>query len=93
MSFSNKGIFGAVLAIFIAFFAISLFIKILPIIAVMGLAIWGITKITKFFENKNVNKFEKTSKRNIETEVMKDENDFEYEKRSAVDVDYTEIKK
>lgn len=92
MSFSNKGILGTIIVLFIAFLAIFFFIKLLPILVIMGVAIWGIVKISKLLEGKKRHAFSSSGKDNI-SEVSKDDNVFDFEKQDVVDVEYTEIKK
>ncbi|WP_234123399.1 hypothetical protein [Clostridium hydrogenum] len=92
MSFSDKGVFGTIGVLIIAFLAIAFFIKLLPIILIMGVAIWGIVKLSKLFESKKNNKFVNNEKSNV-SEVSKDDDVFDFEKQDVVDVDYTEIKK
>lgn len=87
MSFSNKGIWGTILFVVIIFLAASLFIKLLPFIIVAGLAIWGISKISKVIENKKKDKIN-----NFKEDNFTDKHNFNSEQDDVIDVDYTEVK-
>ncbi|MFL0248891.1 hypothetical protein ACJDT4_00530 [Clostridium neuense] len=93
MSFSNKRILGTIGGLVIAFLAISLFIKILPVLLVAGVTIWGVFKITKWFENKSSRKMQTNKKDKISEEFSSIDEEFAYNKDNVVDVDYTEIRK
>ncbi|KOF57182.1 MULTISPECIES: hypothetical protein [Clostridium] len=93
MSFSNKTVLGTIGGLIIAFLAITLFIKILPVILVVGLTIWGVFKITKWFESKSNKKMEFSKKDEVTSEFSSEDKGFGYDKDNVVDVDYTEVKK
>lgn len=87
MSFSNKGIWGTILFAVVIFLVASLFIKLLPFIIVAGLAIWGISKISKVIENKKKDKIN-----NFKEDNFTDKHNFNSEQDDVIDVDYTEVK-
>ena len=87
MSFSNKGIWGTILFVVIIFLVASLFIKLLPFIIVAGLAIWGISKISKVMENKKKDKIN-----NFKEDNFTDKHNLNSEHDDVIDVDYTEVK-
>ncbi|WP_242874800.1 MULTISPECIES: hypothetical protein [Clostridium] len=87
MSFSNKGIWGTILFAVIIFIVALLFIKLLPFIIVAGLAIWGISKISKVVENKKKDKID-----NFKEDNFAGEHNFDSEQGDVIDVDYTEVK-
>lgn len=93
MSFSNKRIFSAIGILIIAILAMSLFIKILPVLLVAGVTIWGVFKITKWFENKSSGKMQNNKKDKIAEEFSSTDEEFAYDKDNVVDVDYTEIRR
>jgi|GEM_PF-2372021 len=93
MSFSNKRVFGTIGVLVIAILAISLFIKILPVLLVAGVTIWGVFKITKWFENKSSGKMQTNKKDKIAEEFSSTDEEFAYDKDNVVDVDYTEIRR
>lgn len=93
MSFSNKSVFGTIGALIIAILAISLFVKILPVILIAGVTIWGVVKITKWFENKSNGKMGSNKKEKISSEFASSDDEFGYDKENVVDVDYTEVKR
>lgn len=93
MSFSNKRILGTIGGLIIAILAITLFIKILPILLIAGVAIWGVFKITKWFENRSKGKMESIKKDKISSEFANKKGNFGYDKENVVDVDYTEVKR
>lgn len=93
MSFSNKRTLGTIGALIIAILAMSLFIKALPVLLVAGITIWGVFKITKWFENKSSGKMETNKKDKIAEEFSSTDEGFGYDKDNIVDVDYTEIKR
>lgn len=93
MSFSNKRVFGTIGALIIAILAISLFIKALPVLLIAGVTIWGVFKITKWFENKSNGKMGANKKEKISSEFASADDEFSYDKENVVDVDYTEVKR
>lgn len=93
MSFSNKRILGTIGGLVIALLAISLFIKILPVILVAGVTIWGVFKVTKWFENKSSGKMKFMKKDKISSEFTSEDKGFGYDRDNIVDVDYTEVKR
>lgn len=93
MSFSNKRALSTIGILIIAILAISLFVKILPVLLVAGVTIWGVFKITKWFENKSSGKMQTNRKDKIAEEFSSADEEFVYDKDNVVDVDYTEIKR
>ncbi|MDW8802298.1 hypothetical protein P8V03_14175 [Clostridium sp. A1-XYC3] len=89
MDFVNKNFSGAFKIVF-GILAIFVLIRIIPLLVVAGIAIWGGAKGIKYFKswkNRKINKKEKTVDYvNVEKEF------FDLSDKKIVDVDYEELK-
>ncbi|KHD37277.1 hypothetical protein NL50_08110 [Clostridium acetobutylicum] len=84
MSFLNKDIFRNIAILGIVILAALLFIKLIPVIIIGGLAIWGVSKISKM---------KKVKKKDPIDDFSKEDTTFNSDKDTIIDVDYTEVRR
>lgn len=90
MDFVNKN-FSGVFKIIIGVIIFVLFIRVLPWIALVGLVIWAITKIVKYFKNwKHGNRFKKEEVE-INSTIYDGKDNFDLSEKKIVDVEYKDV--
>lgn len=80
--------FLTVLKVIIALILINIFIKVFPMLVVVGIAGWGIVKLIKYIKNSNKN-FINNTKQKVSNTTKDD--DFDLNGKKVVDVEYEDI--
>lgn len=92
MDFVNRSFSGSV-KILLSIFAVFIFIKILPLLVVVGFVSWIGFKGYKYFKTKGKKKVGKRDNMDISESINNNEDPFDFTSKKIVDVEYEEIKK
>lgn len=93
MDFVNKNFSGA-FKIVLAIIAVIVFIRILPLLLLVGFIAWAGFKTVKYFKTRGKKKASKYEKMDVNTSINdEDDNPFDFTGKNVVDVQYEEIKK
>ncbi|WP_373844905.1 hypothetical protein [Clostridium sp.] len=88
MDFAGKN-FAVVFKVILAIIILTVFIRIVPLLAVAGVLLFLILKVRKY-KNKKGHTFEAQNKQNIKNDK---EEPFDLSHKKVIDVDYCEVKK
>ncbi|CAB1248148.1 conserved hypothetical protein [Clostridiaceae bacterium BL-3] len=82
--------FSLVCKVLLALAAVFIFIRIIPLVVITGVAVFAFFKVKKYFKNRKIDKFRHKNVNNIR---KKEDIPFDISREKIVDVDYDEIKK
>ncbi|WP_368490503.1 hypothetical protein [Clostridium sp. BJN0013] len=89
MDFAGKN-FAVVCKIILTLIIVSVFIRIVPLLAITGVLLFLILKVKKYFKNKKNYVFKNQNKQNIKKDR---EEPFDLSYKKIIDVDYHEVEK
>ncbi|KZL91228.1 hypothetical protein [Clostridium magnum] len=92
MDFVNKN-FSGTFKIIIAIAAMFVFIKILPLLLIVGLIAWTGFKGVRYFKARAHKKVNKHEKMDVSTNIDGNGDPFDFTGKNVVDVEYEEIRK
>lgn len=91
MEFINKKISG-VFKIILVIAAILIFIKIFPLLILVGIVAYGGNKLLKYIKKFKNEKIGKVEKDDIKSEVYEEQNYYDFSNKKVIDVEYEDIK-
>lgn len=92
MDFVNRNLSGA-FKIILTIMAVLIFIRILPVLLVVGVVAWGGFKGVKYLKTRGNKKANKYEKMDVNANIHDEKDSFDFTGKNVVDVEYEEIRK
>ncbi len=87
MDFANKS-FSGVFKIIIAIIVITLFMRVLPWVLAVGIIVWAVTKVVKYFRNWKNKKNIVEEKVDVNSTIYDERDEFDFSEKKIIDVEY-----
>ena len=92
MDFVNRNLSGA-FKIILTIMAVLIFIRILPVLVVVGVVAWAGVKGVKYFKTRGNKKANKYENMDVNSNIHDEKDSFDFTGKNVVDVEYEEIRK
>ena len=92
MDFINRS-FSGTFKIILTIIAVLIFIRIIPLLVVVGFIAWAGVKGMKYFNSRKYKRANKHENMDVNSSMYAEKDSFDFTDKNIVDVEYEEIKK